>query len=495
MARISRVLMALAAVIAVTAAYASLAQAGGRPAGDIAFIVDGSSSMRTEINSVRERVDEIVAALENEVDARYALVAFGGSVDGSSDGLPRAITPLTDAQTFTRALDDFETAPAGSGSYEPGLEAVRFAMSDLSGYRAGATSCVILFSDEAPAFVEDQNTDLDRALEALDARDAVFFGVIEPGDPLTRDTYGPAAGSLATTTGGQIFDIDDFAQDPSAVLDAMLKACRQEAAVRASAAAFTAVPTSGVAPLEVSFSATTDPETTRLHWDFGDGSSSAQKNVRHVFKRAGTYNVLLSAEGPSGTASVAVQIHVRARGPRIIKLSDCTITGTAGNDVLVGTRHADALCGLGGDDVLIGRGGNDALAGGPGQDRLVGGPGRHWLAGQFGDDVLLGGRGADILLGAKGRDKLTGGPGDDRLRGGFGADRLVGNGGRDILYGGFGWDVLIGSRGRDRLYAGAGDDKLFAIDRTKDLVDGGPGRDSGRVDPFDDTRRLLFIFT
>lgn len=476
------------------AAFASLAQAG-RPSGDIAFVIDGSSSMKSEIDDVRDRVEQIVTALEGQLEARYALVAFGGSIDGAPNGEPRALTPLTDAATFGRALDDFDTAPSTGGSNEPGLEAVRFALNDLPGFRAGAGSCVIVLSDESPSFVQDQATDLARALDALRARDAVFFGVIQPLHPVTRDTYGPNEGSLTSSTGGQIFDIDDFADDASAVLDAVLGACGRAAAERASDAVFSTVPTSGVAPLAVSFSARTDANATSVRWDFGDGTSSDDTDPRHVFQRAGTYRVVLTVESAGGTDTAAVEVEVRARGPRIVKLSDCTITGTAGPDLLVGTARSDAICGLGGDDVLLGRGGNDALAGGSGHDRLVAGAGRDWLAGEAGRDVLLGGRGKDILLGARGADRLTGGPGDDRIRGGFGNDRLVGNGGRDVLHGGFGADILIGSRGRDRMLGGAGADQLLAVDGKADTLDGGPGVDTGRLDPQDKARRLFFTFT
>ena len=48
----------------------------------------------------------------------------------------------------------------------------------------------------------------------------------------------------------------------------------------------------------------------------------------------------------------------------------CTITGTAGDDVLRGTRRADVICGLGGDDRIAGRGGNDAIYGDAGDDRI-----------------------------------------------------------------------------------------------------------------------------
>ena len=110
---------------------------------------------------------------------------------------------------------------------------------------------------------------------------------------------------------------------------------------------------------------------------------------------------------------------------------DCTITGTAGNDVLTGTPGNDIICGLGGNDTLNGLGGNDILIGGAGNDVLSGGNGK---------DILHGNDGKDTLLGADGNDSLAGGSGGDSIQPGSGknqcledsADRVVGKCARDV---------------------------------------------------------------
>jgi Ca2+-binding RTX toxin-like protein len=114
-----------------------------------------------------------------------------------------------------------------------------------------------------------------------------------------------------------------------------------------------------------------------------------------------------------------------------------TLRGTAGNDVLVGTPGDDVIYGFGGHDVIRGRGGNDVVLGGAGNDRIEGG---------LGDDRLAGGRGHDTLIG---------GAGNDGLRGDAGRDVLSGNGGADFM---------------------------AARDAESDALDGGPGRDEGRID-------------
>ena len=143
----------------------------------------------------------------------------------------------------------------------------------------------------------------------------------------------------------------------------------------------------------------------------------------------------------------------------------CTVSGTAGHDVLVGTSGDDVICGLGGNDVLIGLGGhdillggagNDVLAGGAAGDILVGGYGSDWVFGGPGDDVAYGGWGyvpgadpanpfppPDPTMPSDGNDVLDGGPGADTGFGGYGNDVLLGR--ADQLTGGFGRDVCAGS--------------------------------------------------
>ncbi|HEX8115777.1 MAG TPA: hypothetical protein VF521_00770 [Pyrinomonadaceae bacterium] len=109
----------------------------------------------------------------------------------------------------------------------------------------------------------------------------------------------------------------------------------------------------------------------------------------------------------------------------------CTVTGTAGADVLRGTPGADVICALGGGDVIYGRRGDDVVRAGAGQD------------------VIYAGGGNDRVGAGDGRDVVYGGTGNDRIAGGRGGDVLYGNAGRDALFGGRGFDVLIGGPGSD----------------------------------------------
>jgi Ca2+-binding RTX toxin-like protein len=125
--------------------------------------------------------------------------------------------------------------------------------------------------------------------------------------------------------------------------------------------------------------------------------------------------------------------------------------------------------------------------------------------GQEGDDtltlcaqcsgVLVGGRGPDALRGGDLRCRLSGGRGPDTLttgeqggemRGGRGADRLVGGSGKDLLKPG---------DGKDRASGGPGRDTFRARDGFRDILNGGEGADSARVDfGLDVTRSVATFF-
>jgi len=66
-------------------------------------------------------------------------------------------------------------------------------------------------------------------------------------------------------------------------------------------AAFTAWPTSGVAPLTVVFTATSTGDYTASLWDFGDRVTSALESPTNTYTRTGVYTVALTVSGPGGS--------------------------------------------------------------------------------------------------------------------------------------------------------------------------------------------------
>jgi len=67
------------------------------------------------------------------------------------------------------------------------------------------------------------------------------------------------------------------------------------------AAAFTATPTSGAAPLEVIFTNASTGDYTDSLWTFGDGATSTQAHPSHTYSTAGVYTVSLTVSGAGGS--------------------------------------------------------------------------------------------------------------------------------------------------------------------------------------------------
>ncbi len=66
---------------------------------------------------------------------------------------------------------------------------------------------------------------------------------------------------------------------------------------------FSASPTSGTAPLEVSFTDDSPGVDHSSFWDFGDGDTSNEKNPTHTYTEIGDYTVTLTVASPGGSDS------------------------------------------------------------------------------------------------------------------------------------------------------------------------------------------------
>jgi PKD repeat protein len=94
-------------------------------------------------------------------------------------------------------------------------------------------------------------------------------------------------------------------------LNVTLGAARQQgSANQAPTASFTADPTSGEAPLVVSFdaAASSDPDGTiaSYTWDFGDGSTGTGATISHDYTAAGIYPVTLAVTDDGGATDTAM---------------------------------------------------------------------------------------------------------------------------------------------------------------------------------------------
>ena len=223
---------------------------------------------------------------------------------------------------------------------------------------------------------------------------------------------------------------------------------------------------------------------------------------------------------------------------------DVTLSGGAGDDMLVGGEGSDGLYGGAGDDILIAGAGDDRLEGDAGNDTLIGGEGNDKLYGGSGDDtyVFAKGHGSDYVLDGEGKQvfrfdgintgemqfrridndlELFGYNGSDSVRVGnyfwseahrnitfqfadktVTLDNLMQNGlalqgtdagetiygwaGRNELYGHGGNDALDGGSQSDILDGGSGDDKLEGEGGNDTLI-GGEGNDKLYGGSGDDT--------
>ena len=145
-----------------------------------------------------------------------------------------------------------------------------------------------------------------------------------------------------------------------------------------------------------------------------------------------------------------------------------TLTGTAGDDVLVAGSGNNVINAGDGNDVLSAGSGNNEMHGDGGNDLLYSGAGNDLLDGGTGSDtasyahataavtVNLGLLGAQNTLGA-GTNTLTG---IENLLGSNFNDSLTDDGNNNIINGGLGNDFLNGGAGDDYLIGGMGNNTL-----------------------------------
>jgi Ca2+-binding RTX toxin-like protein len=204
------------------------------------------------------------------------------------------------------------------------------------------------------------------------------------------------------------------------------------------------------------------------------------------------------------------------------KLTNITIVGGDGNDIITGSVGDDTIFGGNGKDMLYGGDGNDVLdGGGGGPDLLDGGNGDDLLIANNGVKNYFGGAGYDTIEPNKDDAVMTvttgtlknieqidsggwsnfqivglanvnnfmdfrsvamfdydiasisGANANDTIWGSAAADTIFGLDGNDTLNGGLGDDYLDGGKGIDTLNGGGGSDALFGGDGNDSLFGNG----------------------
>ncbi|WP_339733694.1 Calx-beta domain-containing protein [uncultured Gimesia sp.] len=184
---------------------------------DVVFLIDVSASMGTAIANIQTQLLNFEAQMQAAgIDAQYGLVLFPAETGGFFDTDPAQVQDIVDFATFTAPGSPFQNIPIQGGT-ERGSEAILEALNQfdpLSGattfnFRPGSRIVPIILTNE------DDDSDPQFALDAqaaLLSTNSLFYAIADPdGFGNTNSTYGV----FASSTGGEIFDIDDFLFDPT----------------------------------------------------------------------------------------------------------------------------------------------------------------------------------------------------------------------------------------------------------------------------------------
>jgi PKD repeat protein len=98
----------------------------------------------------------------------------------------------------------------------------------------------------------------------------------------------------------------------------------------APVAAFIATPTSGNAPLTVTFTDASTNTPASWAWNFGDGNTSTEQNPVHEYTTAGNYTVTLSATNTAGSDDETKTDYISVTAPGLLVTASFTGTPTSG---------------------------------------------------------------------------------------------------------------------------------------------------------------------
>jgi murein DD-endopeptidase MepM/ murein hydrolase activator NlpD len=90
-------------------------------------------------------------------------------------------------------------------------------------------------------------------------------------------------------------------------------------------AAFSALPLSGQAPLEVAFANMSSEGYTESWWNFGDGRASREESPSHTYKAAGVYTVTLTVAGPGGRDLEAKAAYITVKRENVRRGGEYTV--------------------------------------------------------------------------------------------------------------------------------------------------------------------------
>ncbi len=167
----------------------------------------------------------------------------------------------------------------------------------------------------------------------------VNFTDLSSGNPDTWEWFfGDSSSDTQQNPTHTYTDVGDYT-----VILVASNACGQNQLIKASyihvtappapVAAFSGTPTSGCAPLDVTFTDESTGEITGWAWDFGDGGTDTAQNPIHTYAAPGTYDVALTVTGPGGSDTSTSAGYVTVSGPPTAAFSSSDSTGIAPHTV------------------------------------------------------------------------------------------------------------------------------------------------------------------
>jgi pimeloyl-ACP methyl ester carboxylesterase len=183
---------------------------------DLGFIQDLSSSMDDAIVSVKNTVISFASSLAAQgLDVRFGSIGYSGpgvlpsTPAGSTSEYLGPVRDLTDVNTFRSHVVNQWNSTGGGDDPENGLEAIEYAMANLS-WRAGAVRILVDITNSSHHIVGDGCGCTDENLASITALLAgrAVVHVVAPSSASVRTQFGELDPYLlAAATGGKALDL------------------------------------------------------------------------------------------------------------------------------------------------------------------------------------------------------------------------------------------------------------------------------------------------
>ncbi len=135
----------------------------------------------------------------------------------------------------------------------------------------------------------------------------------DQGNAIVVDDYGNAY--IAGITGSTNFPMVNPFPTPAGIIGGFAADLKDEQGpIGPPVPDFTSNTTTGMKPLTVRFTDTSEGNPTSWNWDFGDGSVSTEENPVHTYTVPGMFSVRLTSANSAGSAIITKQDYIRVIG-------------------------------------------------------------------------------------------------------------------------------------------------------------------------------------